>query len=69
MFNLSFRAEGKAMKLSVYKRYGERIFHQSFDNFDGSYNGQIDLSKYAKGTYLLFITQGDAHYAHDLVKQ
>lgn len=69
VFNLSFRAEVKAMKISVYNMYGERLFHQSVDNFDGSYNGQIDLSKYAKGTYLLFITQGDASYAQNLVKQ
>jgi hypothetical protein len=69
VFNLSFRAEGKAMKISVYNMFGERLFHQSVDNFDGSYNGQIDLSKYAKGTYLLFITQGDASYAQNLVKQ
>lgn len=69
LFNLSFRAEVKATKISVYNMYGERLFHQSFDNFDGTYNGQIDLSKYAKGTYLLILTQGDAHYSQNLVKQ
>ena len=69
LFNLSFRAEVKAMKISVYNMYGERLFHQSFDNFDGTYNGQVDLSKYPKGTYLLFLTQGDAHYTQNLVKQ
>ena len=69
LFNLSFRADGKAMKISVYNMYGEQLFHQSFDNFDGTYNGQIDLSKYPKGTYLLFLTQGDAHYTQNLVKQ
>lgn len=69
VFNLSFRAEGKTMKISVYNMFGERLFHQSFDNFDGSYNGQIDLSKYAKGSYFLLLTQGDAHYKQTLVKQ
>lgn len=69
LFNLSFRAEVKATKISVFNMYGERLFHQSFDNFDGTYNGQIDLSKYPKGTYLLLLTQGDAHYTQNLVKQ
>lgn len=69
IFQMSFRAESKATKISVYNMYGQRVYQQSIDTFDGYYNGRVDLSKQAKGTYLLIITQGDTHYKQELVKQ
>lgn len=69
LFQMSFRAESKATKITVYNMYGQRVYQQSIDTFDGYYNGRIDLSKQAKGTYLVIITQGDTHYKQELVKQ
>ena len=69
LFNLSFRAEGKATNIEVYNMAGQRVYQQSLTNFDGTYNGQIDLSKEPKGEYLLRITQGSEQYSQKLLKQ
>ena len=69
LFNLSFRAEGKATNIEVYNLAGQRVYQQSLTKFDGTYNGQIDLSKEPKGEYLLRITQGSEQYSQKLLKQ
>lgn len=69
LFNLSFRAEGKATNIEVYNMAGQRVYQQSLTNFDGTYNGQLDLSKQPKGEYLLRITQGSEQYSQKLLKQ
>ena len=69
LFNLSFRAEGKATNIEVYNMAGQRVYQQSLTKFDGTYNGQIDLSKEPKGEYLLRITQGSEQYSQKVLKQ
>lgn len=69
LFNLSFRAEGKATNIDVYNMAGQRVYQQSLNKFDGTYNGQIDLSKEPKGEYLLRITQGSEQYSQKMLKQ
>ncbi|AEE51097.1 TonB family protein [Haliscomenobacter hydrossis] len=69
LFNLSFRAEGKATNIEVYNLAGQRVYQQSLTNFDGTYNGQLDLSKEPKGEYLLRITQGSEQYSQKVLKQ
>lgn len=69
LFNLSFRAEGKATNIEVYNMAGQRVYQQSLTKFDGTYNGQIDLSKEPKGEYLLRITQGSEQYSQKMLKQ
>lgn len=69
LFNLSFRAEGKATNIEVYNMAGQRVYQQSLTNFDGTYNGQLDLSKEPKGEYLLRITQGSEQYSQKVLKQ
>jgi len=69
LFNLSFRADGKATNIEVYNMAGQRVYQQSLTKFDGTYNGQIDLSKEPKGEYLLRITQGSEQYSQKMLKQ
>jgi TonB family protein len=69
LFNLSFRAEGKATNIEVYNLAGQRVYHQVLNNFDGQYNGQIDLSKQPTGEYFIRITQGGAQYNQKVLKQ
>lgn len=69
LFSLSFRAEGKATNIEVYNMAGQRVYQQSLTKFDGTYNGQIDLSKEPKGEYLLRITQGSEQYSQKMLKQ
>ena len=69
LFNLSFRAEGKATNIEVYNMAGQRVYQQSLTKFDGTYNGQLDLSKEPKGEYLLRITQGSEQYSQKVLKQ
>jgi hypothetical protein len=69
VFNLSFRAEGKATNIEAYNLAGQRVYQQSIGNFDGSYNGQIDLSKQPAGEYLIRITQDGAQYSQKVMKQ
>jgi TonB family protein len=69
LFNLSFRADGKATNIEVYNMAGQRVYQQSLTKFDGTYNGQIDLSKEPKGEYLLRITQGSEQFSQKVLKQ
>lgn len=69
LFNLSFRAEGKATSIEVYNMAGQRVYQQALEKFDGTYNGQIDLSKEPKGEYLLRITQGSEQFSQKMLKQ
>lgn len=69
LFNLSFRAEGKATNIEVYNMAGQRVYQQSLTKFDGTYNGQLDLSKEPKGEYLLRITQGSEQFSQKVLKQ
>jgi TonB family protein len=69
VFNLSFQAERKTTMIEVYSLSGQRVFNQAANRFDGSYNGQIDLSKQPAGEYLIRITQDGAQYSEKVVKQ
>jgi TonB family protein len=69
LFNLSFRAEGKATSIEVYNMAGQRVYQQALEKFDGTYNGQIDLSKEPKGEYLLRISQGGEQFSQKMLKQ
>lgn len=69
LFNVSFRAEQKDTNIEVYNMAGQRVYTQALSNFDGYYNGQIDLSKQPKGEYLVRVTQGGAQYSQKLLKQ
>lgn len=69
LFQLSFRAEQKDTNIEVYNMAGQRVYTQALNNFDGYYNGQIDLSKQPKGEYLVRVTQGSAQYSQKILKQ
>ena len=69
IFNLSFQAERKTTMIEVYSLSGQRVFNQAMNRFDGSYNGQIDLSKQPVGEYVIRITQDGAQYSQKVIKQ
>jgi TonB family protein len=69
LFNLSFQAERKTTMIEVYSLSGQRVFNQAMNRFDGSYNGQIDLSKQPAGEYVIRITQDGAQYSQKVMKQ
>lgn len=69
LFNLSFQAERKTTMIEVYSLSGQRVFNQAINRFDGSYNGQIDLSKQPTGEYVIRITQDGAQYSQKVLKQ
>jgi TonB family protein len=69
LFNLSFRADGKSTTIEVYNLTGQKVYNQVLNQFDGYFNGQIDLSKQPVGGYVIRIAQGAAVYSQQVVKE
>jgi TonB family protein len=69
LFNLSFRADGKATTVEVFNSIGQKVYNQVLNQFDGYFNGQIDLSKQPVGGYVIRIAQGAAVYSQQVVKE
>lgn len=69
LFNLSFRADGKATTIEVFNSIGQKVYNLVLNQFDGYFNGQIDLSKQPAGGYVIRIAQGAAVYSQQVVKE
>lgn len=69
LFNLSFRADGKSTTIEVFNLTGQKVYNQVLNQFDGYFNGQIDLSKQPAGGYVIRIAQGAAVYSQQVVKE
>jgi TonB family protein len=69
LFNLSFRADGKATTVEVFNLTGQKVYNQVLNQFDGYFNGQIDLSKQPAGGYVIRSAQGAAVYSQQVVKE
>ncbi|WP_234735967.1 T9SS type A sorting domain-containing protein [Tellurirhabdus bombi] len=56
--NVRFTAPAKGdIKIRVTTPDGKEVAHKEVKDFSGSYSGQIDLGKKAKGTYFVSVTQ------------
>ena len=67
-FSLSFSTEAKGdLKIKVVDINGKVVHEESFNNFTGKYNKEIDITKNSKGTYFLIIQHGREMAAHKII--
>jgi len=60
IFNIEFKLDKKdAVLLKVEDADGKKVYSKKIKKFDGSYSGQIDLSKEQGGTYFIKIIQNE----------
>lgn len=58
-FNLSFSLKEKAnTNITILNMEGKNIYSEKLDNFTGTYDKEIDISKNPKGVYFVKIEQG-----------
>jgi hypothetical protein len=58
--NISFTVTNTAdLTFEVYNILGQLLYKQAYPAYIGSYSGQLNLSGYADGVYMLKITHGD----------
>jgi hypothetical protein len=57
IFNVSFTSdEAQTINVKVVNVIGEVVYNESLEDFQGSYEKEIDLTQKAKGVYFLEIT-------------
>lgn len=67
-FTLSFDTESKGdLDIKVIDINGKVVFQESFNNFTGKYNKEIDITANSKGTYFLIIQHGKDMAAHKIL--
>lgn len=60
ILNVSFTVTNIAdLTFEVYNILGQLLYKQAYPSYIGSYSGQLNLSGYADGVYILKITHGD----------
>ena len=57
--NIRFEGKKAPLTINVVGLDGKAVYTQNIQNFDGNYNGQLDLSKYPSGVYLINLMQND----------
>jgi len=66
---LRFRAEAAPTQVRVSDLSGREILRLELDDFDGAYEGQLDLSRAAQGPLLLTIEQEDKVFTEKIIVQ
>jgi len=69
-FTLSFSTEKKGdLDVKVIDINGKVVHQETFNNFTGKYNKEIDITENSKGTYFLIIQHGKDVAAHKIIYQ
>ncbi len=66
---LSFQGEVGTIRLSVTDLTGQQVYSFEDNQFDGFFNGDVDLSNYPTGPYFLRVTQNNKAFTYKIVKQ
>jgi len=67
-FSLSFSTEAKGdLNIKVVDINGKVVHKESFNNFTGKYNKEIDITENSKGIYFLIIQHGKDMAAHKII--
>jgi TonB family protein len=69
ILNLQFQAQAAPTQIRVTDLAGRELLRREIEDFDGAYEGQLDLSRAAKGTVLLIIQQGERIFTEKIVLQ
>lgn len=70
--NLAFTApstEAQQLEIRLYDQAGNSVYRESQSGFTGRYEGVIDISSEAAGTYYLQIVCGDKSYSRKVIKK
>lgn len=70
--NLAFTApstEAQQLEIRLYDQAGNSVYRESQSGFNGRYEGVIDISSEAAGTYYLQIVCGDKSYSRKVIKK
>lgn len=69
LLNLSFTTSAKTpVQIHLYDITGNMIYTEEINQFNGSYNNQIDISSQPVGNYFLQIVQGQQTYSKKITK-
>lgn len=69
ILNLSFRGERKPTLVKVFDLQGKELQSFNIQNFDGTFNEQLDLSNIPKGTLIINVLQGEKTYSEKVILQ
>lgn len=58
-FSLEFKASKKPAEVKITSLDGKTVYAEELQNFEGTYQNEIDLSSQKRGVYLLQIIQGN----------
>lgn len=62
-----FTAPGtESLNVRIMDAAGKEVLNETFENFNGEFSKQYNLSAFGKGVYLLMLKQGDK-WAHKKV--
>lgn len=67
MLNLQFQTEAGPTQIRVTDLAGRELLRRELDDFDGAFEGQLNLSRAAKGTVLLIIQQDERIFTEKIV--
>ena len=65
--NIKFEGEKAPLTISLVSLDGKQMYTKTIDNFDGNYNGQLDLSKYPAGVYFVHLQQNEKQLSKQVV--
>ncbi len=69
-FNVLFEVPTKGMtEISVINMSGQTVYFEKLEDFQGKYTKDFDISKEAKGNYVLFIQQNGKSFTRKIVTQ
>ena len=67
--NISFTGNNEPTVVQVTDITGKEVFKETINNFNGSYNKDIDLSNYAKGQFILYVIQNQKIFTESIILQ
>lgn len=65
--NIKFEGKKAPLTINVVGLNGQAMYTKNIQSFDGNYNGQLDLSKYPSGVYLINLIQADQQMTQQVV--
>ena len=69
VINVQFETTAGDIDIRIMNISGQTVFDQTFDGFDGQFQGFFDLKDQPVGTYFLKVVQGNRVYTQKVVKR
>ncbi len=69
LLQLQFDADAKPLTLRILDSNGREVLREALNRFEGTYSESLDLSKLAKGAYILHISQEEKVFTDKVILQ